>query len=197
MRLFVQRKVAAQEVVGEAGRQIQALRRLGIMPTHWDTHQHVAELPQLARLLGRAAKDAGIVRARTPRVWIVNGTDTAGLARWRWRSSNPWRVASEVARALSHRTISRDFKTPRYRAAARLVTALDTTYAERWKILLSHLPPGLCEVMTHPGYVDRRLLELTPELTADRLVDLDVAKSARTWELLAGANVGLIPFARL
>jgi len=197
VRLVLRRKVSAQDVVREARAQIDALRGLGIAATHWDTHQHVAELPPLARAVGAAAKEAGILRARTPRVWIVNADDAPFVARWRWRVSNPRRVAGEVARAVSHHAVSRMFATPAFRAAPNLVSAPSLTYLERWEFVLSHLPPGTCEVMTHPGYVDDRVRELTPTLTTARALDHQVATSPDTKAMLGEAGVVLIPFARL
>ena len=197
IRLVMRRRVAAQEVFREASAQIALLQRFGIAPTHWDTHQHVAELPQIARAVGSAAKQAGIQRARTPRVWIVNGADSPVVARWRWRSANPRRLAGEAARAISHRMVSRAFLTPGFRVAANLVSTPSTTYAERWNIMLSHLPGGTCEITTHPGYVDERLSELTPGLTSERAVDLEVAKSGSARALLRDAGVVLIPFTGL
>jgi predicted glycoside hydrolase/deacetylase ChbG (UPF0249 family) len=195
IRLLLRRKVSAHDIVREAGAQIDVLHRLGIVPSHWDTHQHIAELPPIARAVGVAAKDAGILRARTPRVWVVNGGDTPFVARWRWRTSNPQRILGEAARAVSHHVIARNFATPSFRAAANLVAAPEMTHLERWNFVLSHLPAGTCEVMTHPGYVDDRVRELTPTMTTERVVDLQVATHADTRALLAEARVVPVPFA--
>ena len=89
------------------------------------------------------------------------------------------------------------FATPAFRAAPNLVSAPSLTYLERWDFVLSHLPPGTCEVMTHPGYVDDRVRELTPTLTTARALDHQVATSPDTKAVLGEAGVVLIPFARL
>lgn len=195
--LLVRRKVSLQDVTRETSSQIEALRHLGIAPTHWDTHQHVAELPQIARAIGAAARNAGILRARTPRVWFVDSGNAPLAARWRWRISHPRRLAGEASRALSHRVVARSFRTPDFRVATNLVSSQSATYAERWRILLAHLPAGVCEVTTHPGYVDARLAKVTPKLTAERAADLEVAQNVDTPSLLAAARVELIPFTRL
>ena len=196
-KLLLRRQVASQDISLEAAAQIEALDRLGVTPTHWDTHQHVAELPPIARAIGAAARSAGILRARTPRVWIVNGSDGPFVARWRWRTAHPRRVAGDASRAIARNVVSRDFLTPDFRAAANLVVAPEATYAERWEILLSNLPAGTCEITTHPGHVDDRLRELTPRLTTERTTDLEVAMSARTKVSLRDARVILIPFAQV
>jgi chitin disaccharide deacetylase len=197
VRLLLRRRVSSEDVYREATAQIDALHRLGVTPTHWDTHLHVAEIPQLARAIGAAAKNARILYARTPQIWIVNGTATGSLARWRWRTSNPTRLAGELARAVSHRILARDFLMPDYRCAANGVVAPAVTYAERWNIALAHLPRGTCEISIHPGRIDERLTELTPNLTIEREVDLAVAMSPHVRKLLADGNAALIPFTRL
>ena len=197
IRLLLRRRVSAQDIVREAGAQIDALHRLGIVPSHWDTHQHIAELPPIARAVGVAAKNAGILRARSPRVWVVNRSDSPFVARWRWRTSNPRRVAGEAARAVSHRVVARSFATPGFRAAANLVSAPGLTHLERWDFVLAHLPAGTCEVMTHPGYVDDRVRELTPTMTTERAIDLQVATSPETRARLSDAGVVVVPFAHL
>ena len=70
-------------------------------------------------------------------------------------------------------------------------------YPDRWNFALSHLPAGTCEIVLHPGHLDARLRELTPNLTSEREVDLAVATSPSTHELLAAGDVGLIPFTQL
>jgi hypothetical protein len=152
-RLFSGR-VRAAELAAEVRAQAGLARSWGILPLAWDSHRHVHLMPQVARVVGRVARDEGvrwIRRTRAPRVWtgpkqtaLRAATFVSGLAFGRI-PGNQWYVDLTSER-------------PRLDAAG---VALLAAYG------------GLGEIGAHPGYVDDEL-RAVDTLVVDRARDLEV-----------------------
>jgi len=171
VRRLMSRAVDPSEVYLEVRSQIAAFRRLGIEPSHWDAHQSVAFLPGLRGPTTRAAGDLGVLRARTPRVWIVEPGCSPSTARIRWRLRRARRLLTDTNRLVAHVAIGRAFKRPDWLVSPNLVAQGD--YSTRWRVAFESLPPGTSEVVSHPAYVDDELAAAEPGLVEERGIDLE------------------------
>jgi chitin disaccharide deacetylase len=169
---LVRGRVSGAEVRAEVGAQFARLRELGVEPTHWDSHQHIAFVPGLARHVCAAARAAGMRRARTPRVWVVSAEAGGGRAQARWRLARPRRFAGDAYRALLAARMRRRFATPAWQVAPELVLGAELTPEARWDAILGGLGPGVTEAVTHPGYADDDLAGVAEQFVAARANDL-------------------------
>ena len=68
--LFVARissgMIRGEEIERELRAQIAKIRAAGIEPTHLDTHKHTHAHPRVMEVLGKVAKECGIMRVRKP-----------------------------------------------------------------------------------------------------------------------------------
>lgn len=143
----------------ELGRQIEAVKGLGVAVSHLDGHHHIHVLPQIAPIVAALARAHGIAAIRLPR---ASGPSGFGLARFKWR------LISRCAGRASGVFAEAGLRMPDHFVAwyarghctrAELMTALES------------LPPGVSELAVHPGrrddtlaavdrYVEQRTLEL-------------------------------------
>jgi hopanoid biosynthesis associated protein HpnK len=163
-RLFTGR-IRSAEIQAEAAAQIALLQTRGLRLTHIDTHKHTHMFPAVLRPILRAARAAGIHAVRNPfePVWAVRATAGASWAR-----------AAEVnvlrkLQAACRRTIAEEgFSTTDGTIA---VVGTGILNAATARALLSQLPPGTWELVTHPGYNDADLDKVRTRLRASRDIE--------------------------
>jgi predicted glycoside hydrolase/deacetylase ChbG (UPF0249 family) len=152
-------RLPGSAIEAELGRQIEAVKGLGVAVSHLDGHHHIHVLPQIAPIVAALARAHGIPAIRLP--WAI-GPGGVGLTRCKW-----WLIRRCAARA---RGVFADaglcmpdhfvaWYARGHRTRDELMTALDG------------LPPGVSELAVHPGrrddtlaamdrYVEQRPLEL-------------------------------------
>jgi len=164
LRLFTGR-IRSAEIEAEAAAQIALLQSQGLRLTHMDSHMHTHVFSPVLRPLLRAGRAAGIPAIRHPfePQWAVRATAGASLTR----------VASITAlRALesrSRRILQREGFVATDGTIAMVSTGrLDTSTL---RSLLEKMPPGTWELVTHPGYIDARLVKMKTRLCASREVE--------------------------
>jgi hopanoid biosynthesis associated protein HpnK len=179
-------RIRAAEIEAEAAAQIARLQAKGVALTHIDTHKHTHMFPAVLRPVLRAAKAAGIRAIRNPfePAWSLRATPGA-----------PWVRRTEVH-------LLRQFL-PSFRkhvAAAGLnttdgaigVLATGTLDAATVASLLTVLPEGTFELVSHPGYNDAELAQAHTRLLASREVERQALGSIRSQ-----SGLQLISFAAL
>ena len=185
---FVQRlftgRIRSAEIEAETAAQIALLQSRGVALTHIDTHKHVHLFPAVLRPVLRAARAAGIRFVRNPfePVWSRRATPHA-----------PWLRRAEVSllRLLEpafRRIVAEEGFTTTDGALGVLATG--TLDAATLAALLSNLPAGTWELVTHPGYNDTDLAQAHTRLLASREIER-LALSA------IDVNMELISFSRL
>ncbi len=185
---FVQRlltgRIRSSEIEAETAAQIALLQSRGVALTHIDTHKHVHIFPAVLRPVLRAARAAGIRFVRNPfePVWSRRATPHA-----------PWLRRAEVSllRLLEpafRRIVAEEGFTTTDGALGVLATG--TLDAATLAALLSNLPVGTWELVTHPGYNDADLARAHTRLLASRDTER-LALSA------IDVNTELISFSRL
>jgi hopanoid biosynthesis associated protein HpnK len=163
---FVQRlftgRIRSAEIEAETAAQIALLHSRGVALTHIDTHKHVHIFPAVLRPVLRAARAAGIRFVRNPfePVWSRRATPHA-----------PWLRRAEVSllRLLEpafRRIVAEEGFTTTDGALGVLATG--TLDAATLAALLSNLPVGTWELVTHPGYNDADLAQAHTRLLASR-----------------------------
>jgi predicted glycoside hydrolase/deacetylase ChbG (UPF0249 family) len=156
-RRLVRLKISMREVGREFSAQIEAARRMGIEPTHVDTHHHLHLWLPVAGVLLRVGRRSGVRKTRTTRT-----TDMAVRA-VRAPSLRGW--AKRRYKAFAAALLERWFRLPTWRLEASAFRAKGELGArsclDEWRRLvaaLAKLPADqIVEVSCHPGYVDDEL----------------------------------------
>jgi hopanoid biosynthesis associated protein HpnK len=185
---FVQRlftgRIRSAEIEAETAAQIALLQSRGVVLTHIDTHKYVHLFPAVLRPVLRAARAAGIhaVRNLFEPAWSRRATLNA-----------PWLRRAEVSlvrlwEPAFRRIVAEEGFTTTDGALGVLATG--TQDAATLAALLSNLPAGTWELVTHPGYNDADLAQAHTRLLSSRETER-LALSA------ISVNMELINFSRL
>ena len=162
----------AQDIETEAFAQISRLQSSGLKLTHIDTHKHTHMFPAVLRPVLCAARAAGIRTIRNPYepAWSVRATPGA-----------PWlrRTQVQLLRTLQssfRRIVAEEGFVTTDGAIGVLATGtLDSTTLSS---LLSAMPDGTWELVTHPGYNDASLAQVRTRLLASREIEYEALKNA-------------------
>jgi hypothetical protein len=152
-----------QEVIAQIGRLAEA----GMVPTHFDSHQHVSAIPQVFAVMLELARRYR-VSMRPQRHYYVAAAKSSGHVLRR----------RPLVRAIA-RTLDASSKLAGVRMA-RFVVEVDAagwkTCEEHWKEAIRGLPLGVSEIFVHPGYLDERV-SLLSRYAVQRERELLVLKS--------------------
>jgi len=184
----LRRRVSLLEVERELTAQIDRVRSAGLTLTHLDAHKHVHAYPPIFAIVTRLAARFRIPVVRVPfERWPRLEADAP---RWRTVRSQAllnaamlpwaWRDYRNAARA--------GIRTPHFIGRAHTGVLSAAALAE----MVGALPPGVTELMVHPGYVDETLARLPTRLLDARADEVDLLTDAGTFDLLANQRVTLI-----
>lgn len=159
-------KITEDHIAREAAAQIQKLQRAGIDITHIDTHKHTHILPGVARPLLYVAERARIGAVRNPfeEPWSLKLSHSDPMRLLQVRVMRTLRKRFEALPQIASGAVATTSGTLGISATGRL----DQTTLSR---LLSHIPEGTWELVTHPGYNDSHLNAITTRLRATRDVE--------------------------
>ncbi|GAC1517463.1 MAG: hopanoid biosynthesis-associated protein HpnK [Gemmatimonadaceae bacterium] len=175
-------RVDPEEVQGECAAQLARLQATGIHVTHIDSHRHAHALPGCW---------AGVIAAAR-----AGGVDTVRIPRESLRRNAALPVATVKKTLISLSSLFSARGTPPMRRADHFVgISLQgrADFADRLHHLLQHLPHGTTELLVHPGYVDRELIDLDSYLH-ERERELGVLLSDRVRDRLSRADISLVHF---
>lgn len=175
---------------GEYRRQIERVLEAGVKPTHIDFEKHHAWQGPLYLLACRLAGEYGIRAARTLREPVA----------WSGRKLG-WPGAAKIARAAILRggfDLGGGWKAGGLARPDRLlgqchIGAMDERV---WLSLLASLPPGVSEVMTHPGTGGASGMGES-WLDGMREMELSALLSARVREAVDAGGIELVHFGAL
>jgi predicted glycoside hydrolase/deacetylase ChbG (UPF0249 family) len=181
-RLYTAR-IRRSEIEAEAGAQIALLQSYGLRLTHIDTHKHLHMFPPVLRGVLRAAKAAGIRAIRNPfePLWSINATSDA-----------PEKRRAEVL--LLRRFESRFRRIVREEGfvttdGAVGVLATGTLELSVVHALISAMPEGTFEFVSHPGYRDETLASVNTRLLESREIERNALMAIRGY-----SGIDLISF---
>lgn len=182
VRALLTGKISAREIEHEAIAQIRRIQQAGITVTHVDAHKHTHMFPQVLAPLLRAARACGVAAVRNPfePVWAQ-------------------RVARRAPAARRMQVRALGILEPSFRRAIRIaglattdgsigILATGTLNADTLLRLLLAMPPGLWELVCHPGYSDAALEQAGTRLVASR----ETERSALL-DILAPDNLERLP----
>jgi predicted glycoside hydrolase/deacetylase ChbG (UPF0249 family) len=175
-----------REIEAEASAQIALLQSRGLHLTHIDTHKHTHMFPRVLRPVLRAAKSAGIRVVRNPfePEWSIRATPRAP-----WLRQLQVRLLRTLEPTFRRIVAQEGFATT---DGAIGVLATGTLDATTLNSLLSAMPNGTWELVTHPGYNDADLAKAGTRLLASRKIELQSLQAVHI-----PANVDLIHFGQL
>ncbi len=182
------------EVRAELGAQLERALATGLPFSHLDGHHHVHLFPPVTPIVRELARRHGIpVVRRVGRapwgLWRTEGAPAAAkewlLARAEARSDRG--TAGDAARGKQGH--------PPWRTDAFRGYDLPATEA-RWRRFVHALPPGVTEVMCHPGLHDEAVRGLDPYVEG-REVELRRLGDPRLSQLLNETGVVVTSFAEL
>jgi predicted glycoside hydrolase/deacetylase ChbG (UPF0249 family) len=181
-------RVSLREVEQELNAQVDRVRSAGLILTHLDAHKHVHAYPPIFDIVTRLAARFRIPVVRVPfERWPSVGGDapqrrtvrsqallTAAMLPWAWQ---------DYRRAARAR-----IRTPHFVGRAHTGVLSARALAE----MVKALPPGVTELMVHPGYVDETLTRLNTRLLDARADEVDLLTDAGTFYLLTNQRITLI-----
>lgn len=151
-------KISTKDIYREFSAQVEATLRMGVQPTHFDTHHHTHLLFPVAWVMMQVAKQYGIDKTRT-----TCTTDMAIPIADRRGTLSEW--SKRRYKAFVAKFLSRYFCTATWRmepSAFRKSWKDGTLSAlDEWLLFLDQLKnlPGnlIIEVPCHPAYIDQEL----------------------------------------
>jgi chitin disaccharide deacetylase len=181
-------RISLVEVEQELTAQIDRIRSAGLTLTHLDAHKHVHAYPPIFAIVTRLAERFRIPVVRVPfERWSNLYGDTtqrrtarrqalmnAAMLPWAWRD---YRKAARSG-----------VRTPHFIGR----THTGVLSAQALAAMVRTLPPGVTELMVHPGYVDDALTRLNTRLLDSRANEVDLLTHASTLELLIDHGITLI-----
>jgi predicted glycoside hydrolase/deacetylase ChbG (UPF0249 family) len=186
LKRFYTARIRSAQIEIEAAAQIAALQSFGLRLTHVDTHKHLHMFPGVLRPILRAARAAGIQSVRNPfePLWSINATKDA-----------PERRRAEI---LLLRRLESRFR--RIVAQEGFVTtdgaigvlATGTLELAVVNALISAMPEGTFEFVSHPGYRDEVLARANTRLRESREIERNALVAIKGY-----SGIDLISFAAL
>jgi len=163
--------IRAAEIEAEAEAQIGLLQGRGLRLTHIDTHKHTHMFPAVLRPVLRAARSAGIGAVRNPfePAWSRRATTHAPFFRRIEVSLLHW-LEPAFRRMVAEYGV-------RTTGGAIGVLATGTLDATALRTLLTKIPRGTWELVTHPGYNDGDLAQVHTRLRESRETEFQALKS--------------------
>lgn len=157
------RRGVAPAVLAEFQAQIEWVLSRGLRPTHLDSHRHVHALPSLWRGVTRLARQFGVRYVRWP---------SERLPGRGWQA--PPRKQARVARLLRAMCLlDRPFAARARATGGTWGIAHTGQITPEWlRRAAAALPPGVTEIMVHPGRIDG-LDSTQTRLIASRQAELD------------------------
>jgi predicted glycoside hydrolase/deacetylase ChbG (UPF0249 family) len=184
-RLFTAR-IRSAEVEAEAAAQIALLQSFGIRLTHVDTHKHVHMFPGILRPVLRAAKAAGIRAIRNPfePIWSLNATADAPDVR---------RAEVVLLRRFESR-FRRIVEEEGFETTDGAVGVLATGSVKIATVhsLITAMPEGTFELVSHPGYRDEQLARANTRLLESREIERNALMAIKDYR-----GIDLVSFASL
>jgi hopanoid biosynthesis associated protein HpnK len=179
-------RIRGTDVEAEAAAQIALLQSYGLRLTHVDTHKHLHMFPSILRPVLRAARAAGIHTIRNPfePIWSLNATTDAPELR---------RAEIVFLRRYEPR-FRRIVKEEGFHTTdgAMGCLATGTLNIATVNALITAMPEGTFELVSHPGYRDEQLLKANTRLLESREIERNALMAIKDYR-----GLDLISFADL
>lgn len=150
IKAYLTNRIRLTDICRELGAQLDKVIAAGIMPTHADSHEHLHVMPGIFPTVLDLLETRNIRRVRIPKVFgsrkdfLTGGPDAAFDRLGLW-------ILSTWNKCTAQR---RGFGVPDFFAGKVGGSAVDEEFLIR---LSEEIPPGVTEVMLHPGLNNIRL----------------------------------------
>jgi predicted glycoside hydrolase/deacetylase ChbG (UPF0249 family) len=176
------------EIEEEVTVQVRKLQSAGIVVSHLDSHKHTHMFPVVLRGMLRAAKNCGIRAIRNPFEPLVFAR-LGGLKRnFQLRMMSGFR--RNFRRALDDAGVA----TP---DGCIGVAATGGLTEQTFRELITKLPEGTWEFVTHPGHNDAELDRVRTRLRDSREKEIAILTAEAIKEVLSREQVQLISYREL
>jgi predicted glycoside hydrolase/deacetylase ChbG (UPF0249 family) len=194
----------AKEIAAELNAQVERFLAYGLVPTHADSHHHVADCPQIFPIKARVLKQHGISRIRTQRGWYrssrANGGVSAIVGALRMNLQRaPARLYYEWTHLHSR---LRGFSMPRERYGFQKIVlnrSLRTAGSgdiEGFEVMIQNCPDGVSECVVHPGLLSDDPMD-RPEYRLQRKAEHSLLTDPRCLQICERYGVTLTNFLEL
>lgn len=183
--LAATKRLREDQIEAETTAQIRKLQAAGIQVSHLDSHKHTHMFPAVFKPMLRAAKRCGIRAIRNPFEPLI------------FASTRYWKRAFQLGILRSFRS---GFRRALDEAGLRTpdgcvgIAATGGLTQRSFNDLVTNLPQGTWEFVSHPGYNDADLEAVKTRLRASRERELAILTSQQSKELLAREKVDLISY---
>jgi hopanoid biosynthesis associated protein HpnK len=145
-RRWLSRQISLRDVVRELEAQVNRVLQAGIVPSHFDSHQHVHCLPGMWRTILNLARKYHVPYVRLPRFDSLRADATVAQSAVRAGVN----VLAWLRRRASVAEVRHADHVGGFAFSGRMT-------APRLLSILNHVGPGLTEIMVHPGLLDEDL----------------------------------------
>lgn len=193
LRAVVGGRFRAEEVEAEASAQFARLQEAGVRLSHFDAHKHTHMFPSLLRPLLRAASAHGITALRNP-------FEAPGVVAWSEARACKTLLVRKVETALLRTLLYRRWLRAVREAGFTTtdgslgIAATGTLDEARLRAMLKRMPPGVWELVCHPGYNDGELAAVRTKLRESREVEMGALLAISADELRDTYGAELVPF---
>ncbi len=197
-RLANRCKLPAGQIERELSAQIEKFLSLGIIPSHSDSHHHIADCLQIHPIKIKLLKRYGITKARTQRGFyrydkLAENKVKAMIATVKMNCKRlPYRLYYEILH-LHNKLAGIKVPDERY-GLAKVISDRKLEFdVEGFEHYLATMPKKTVEMCTHPGLLSDDPLD-RPEFRRVRVKELEILKDDKLMELIRKYEVQLINF---
>jgi len=191
-------QVSMSDIEFELRAQVRKVIRSGIRPTHLDGHKHVHVLPPVSEVVIRLAQEFGIPAVRCPVEQYAHATvPPRNHVVSRFSSVKQYlvgRAVSKLARSFREKLARVGLLSPTYFYGLSQTGFLD---ARAIREILEDLPPGISELMCHPGYRDVDLERTRTRLLTQREIEIQGLTAPSVKNLVASGGIKLSNYKEL
>ena len=188
-------KLNPDDIEAEATAQMERIQRAGVQLSHFDTHKHAHMFPAVLRPLLRAARARNVPAVRNPfgQIWPL---PFSSLVRTRqaWKRFAQLNVLRSFAAEFRREVAAHGFRTTDGSLGVLVTGVLDLNL---FAAIVESMPEGTWELVTHPGYNDAELDQVSTRLRQSRQQELRLLTSPDAKQLLQRAGIELISYRQL
>ena len=188
-------KLNPDDIEAEATAQMERIQRAGVQLSHFDTHKHAHMFPAVLRPLLRAARARNVPAVRNPfgQVWPL---PFSSLVRTRqaWKRFAQLNVLRSFAAEFRREVAAHGLRTTDGSLGVLVTGVLDLNL---FAAIVESMPEGTWELVTHPGYNDAELDQVSTRLRQSRQQELRLLTSPDAKQLLQRAGIELISYRQL
>lgn len=183
-------QIRGADIATEVTAQIEKIRAAGIEPSHIDTHKHTHAHPTVMDVIGKVARDCGIMRIRRPIERLGKSWDGGGLSK-QFAAAAAVRVVAGQFESLAQKY---GLRTPDHFLGLAMTGQLGPSELRR---MIENLPEGTVEIMLHPGICDADLAKTGSRLQQQRQLELDGLLDADVKHTVLKEQIQLITYTGL